>query len=547
MRSPRSSIAPVLVAGILVLALLLVSPEQAAAGTPVSGQIVTDTTWTLAGSPYWVEGDVVVLSTANLTIEPGVIVLFDGPYAIHVEGELYSVGSPASVISFTSNLSKPSPGAWRGLQVNATGRVLIRHADVTYAMNGVRMDGSSLNRVSDSLIAFSLESGISIVNDSANNQIERNRIQHNRDGVHIQQGSSDIVSRNNISYNENGIYCGYGRCLDSMFEDNQIYMNAYHAVRMDGAGNTIRNNTLTDNSYAGIRWDEFSCYGGQIYGPEVQSAIYAIGYSVGRENSIVDNTIVGTIGIGVAVDCGGRATVTGNLIRDNDVGISVFASSIMVDLLPRIESNRNIIMKNSAGLEFHGDYARGSSIQKTDFIDNVVHVYDVHIGNTYHRNFWSGYSEICEDWSRTGLCSLPYFIGFDEGARELIEDPEPAKFPNVWRGPIDGQWPVADTGGPYTGWVEKTLQFDGTGSYDSDGLIVTYYWDFGDGGFGTGPSPEWTYWWPAEYSVLLVVWDDDYTWGVCNTTATITEGGNSPPNPHLNGPVSGTPVPLPGP
>ncbi|MCJ2669723.1 MAG: hypothetical protein LN416_04340 [Candidatus Thermoplasmatota archaeon] len=131
MRTPRSSIQAVLVVGALVITSLLINPNRATAGTPVQGPISTDTSWTADGSPYWVEGDVVVLSPANLTVEPGVEVLFNGLYAIYVEGVLYSVGTPASAIDFTSNLSTPSPGDWKGLQVNATGRATIRHTNTT--------------------------------------------------------------------------------------------------------------------------------------------------------------------------------------------------------------------------------------------------------------------------------------------------------------------------------------------------------------------------------------------------------------------------------
>jgi hypothetical protein len=542
MRSPRPSIAPVLVAGLLVLALLLVGPEQVKAGTPVEGQIVTDTTWTLAGSPYWVEGDVVVLSTANLTLEPGVRVLFDGPFAIYVEGELFAVGSPASIISFTSNLSEPSPGDWRGLQVNATGRALIRHTDVTFATHGVRVEGSSSNQVSNSLIADNLEAGVSIMNGSEDNRIDQNRILTNGDGVRIELGSLTVISGNNISFNDNGLNCGIG-CDDSVIEENYMHMNGYHAVRIEGKRNVIRNNSMSENGHAGTRWNSYWCYDGSIYNEEAQSAVYSIGW----ENALVNNTIEGTIGIGVAIDCGGQAVMSGNLILDNDAGVSVFASSHQVDLRPKIELTRNVIMNNDAGLEFHGDYARGSSVQNTDFIGNAAHVHDIHIGNTYFRNFWSGYSETCEDWWRSGLCSLPYLVGFDEGAVEVIEDTEPVKFPNVWRGPSSGHWPVVDAGGPYTGDVGEAIHFDGTVSYDPDGTIVTYSWDFGDGNFGTGPTPEWAYWWPGTFSVLLVVWDDDYMWGMCNTTATIAEEFSLPHNPQPSRPVSGTPVPLPGP
>ena len=91
MRTPRSSIQAVLVVGALVITSLLINPNRATAGTPVQGPISTDTSWTADGSPYWIEGDVVVLSPANLTVEPGVEVLFNGLYTIYNgEGPIYS-------------------------------------------------------------------------------------------------------------------------------------------------------------------------------------------------------------------------------------------------------------------------------------------------------------------------------------------------------------------------------------------------------------------------------------------------------------------------
>ncbi|UCE88824.1 MAG: PKD domain-containing protein [Pseudomonadota bacterium] len=55
------------------------------------------------------------------------------------------------------------------------------------------------------------------------------------------------------------------------------------------------------------------------------------------------------------------------------------------------------------------------------------------------------------------------------------------------------QPPVADPNGPYSGTAGVPVTFDGTGSSDADGTIVSYAWDFGDGASGSGPTPTHTY------------------------------------------------------
>jgi PKD repeat protein len=50
--------------------------------------------------------------------------------------------------------------------------------------------------------------------------------------------------------------------------------------------------------------------------------------------------------------------------------------------------------------------------------------------------------------------------------------------------------------------------FDGTGSTDTDGTIVTYGWDFGDGTSGSGSYPSHTYARPGSYTVSLTVTDN---------------------------------------
>ncbi|MCD4747396.1 MAG: hypothetical protein K8R58_13945, partial [Bacteroidales bacterium] len=54
--------------------------------TNVSGTISSDSTWTLAGSPYIVTGNLTIAATFTLTIESGVDVKFNNGTSLYVEG-----------------------------------------------------------------------------------------------------------------------------------------------------------------------------------------------------------------------------------------------------------------------------------------------------------------------------------------------------------------------------------------------------------------------------------------------------------------------------
>ena len=72
--------------------------------------------------------------------------------------------------------------------------------------------------------------------------------------------------------------------------------------------------------------------------------------------------------------------------------------------------------------------------------------------------------------------------------------------------------PVADAGGPYEGIVGQPITFDASASYDPDGEIVWYAWDFdGDGKYEATASPTCEHTWQSEFSgtVALLVTDND--------------------------------------
>ena len=107
--------------------------------------------------------------------------------------------------------------------------------------------------------------------------------------------------------------------------------------------------------------------------------------------------------------------------------------------------------------------------------------------------------------------------------------------------------PTANTGGLYEGLVGGEITFNGSGSTDSDGEIVEYLWDFGDGSTGTGSNPIHTYSEADTYTVTLTVVDDsDALSIIASTTATVSEGTeeeeepvNEIPDANHGGPYEG--------
>jgi PKD repeat protein len=71
------------------------------------------------------------------------------------------------------------------------------------------------------------------------------------------------------------------------------------------------------------------------------------------------------------------------------------------------------------------------------------------------------------------------------------------------------QSPVAQFAAlPPGGDAPLTVQFDAQGSYDSDGYIISWQWDFGDGEIGVGIVVSHRYIAPGSYTVRLTVNDN---------------------------------------
>ena len=84
--------------------------------------------------------------------------------------------------------------------------------------------------------------------------------------------------------------------------------------------------------------------------------------------------------------------------------------------------------------------------------------------------------------------------------------------------------PVADfEHDPQEGYVPLVVRFDASASFDPDGQILSYAWDFGDGETAEGVIVEHTYTAPGEYVAKLTVRDDKGAEDTAEATVTALE------------------------
>ncbi len=99
------------------------------------------------------------------------------------------------------------------------------------------------------------------------------------------------------------------------------------------------------------------------------------------------------------------------------------------------------------------------------------------------------------------------------------------------------QAPAVALSAPSAGVVGENLFFNGAGSSDPDGNVVSYKWDFGDGSTMQLPANTHTYAEPGTYVVTLTVTDNEGLSSSENATVAIqSPQGNRPPTANAGGP-----------
>lgn len=144
-----------------------------------------------------------------------------------------------------------------------------------------------------------------------------------------------------------------------------------------------------------------------------------------------------------------------------------------------------------------------------------------------HGGYWIVKNSFSEEWGYDGFFNIEYgSLNIDSVGIDWV-DYDPKSYDN---------WiPVANVNGTYHGDINEEILFDGRASIDHEGLIVSYYWDFGDGVNTTGSIVSHAYSQKGIYPVTLAVIDNQGNTGVDKTWAYIEQSNSPPDKPILIG------------
>ncbi|MBI3949103.1 MAG: PKD domain-containing protein [Acidobacteria bacterium] len=109
--------------------------------------------------------------------------------------------------------------------------------------------------------------------------------------------------------------------------------------------------------------------------------------------------------------------------------------------------------------------------------------------------------------------------------------------------PVANQPPVANAGPDRTVNVGTSVTFDGSASFDPDGTIVSYFWNFGDGTTASGQLVSHAYNSAGVFTVTLTVTDNAGATASDTALITVTMVDTTPPLVTLQAPVGGETIP----
>lgn len=313
------------------IALLFIG-EMLYAQTAVSGGIYSNTTWTLANSPYLMTGNIVVFPGVTLTIEPGVEVrvkenVFPEPqYYLETRGNINMVGAPSAPITFRADTAVTTVGAWQGFIIKNSqgGSINYNYVNIANAISCFEYDASVPSYI----------------------QLNKCNFSYNAYAVIV---GTDLIAEDCIFYsNDNAIYGWANFTFNNCVFDKNIAALSIYASRLDMNNCQLRNNNL------GISINTGSVNGTLVKNTLFENNIIAYNYAnnglidscvfIGNTDAVLNTTYLTVSNSsfsanGTALQVGFGSEVNDCQIEQNQTGVA-FGPISFGQPMPIIENNR---------------------------------------------------------------------------------------------------------------------------------------------------------------------------------------------------------------
>jgi parallel beta-helix repeat protein len=252
--------------------------------------------WTLAGSPYLVQGAIMIPNSATLTIEPGVTVNFQGAYKFYLQGRILAIGTAADTITFTA---ADTTNGWLGIQFDNT--------PATNDTSKFYFCKLQYSKTTDGGGAFYVLGFSKVIISNCRISNCKTDAYPGGGGIHC-AGSSPVITNNTISHNITS-FGGGGICCENsspVITNNLISNNAAYnggggieCFGIYNASNAVISNNIISNNTAS--------YGG--------------GISSTNNSPIITNNLISnnTASNGGGISCGsdGTPNISSNTISNN--------------------------------------------------------------------------------------------------------------------------------------------------------------------------------------------------------------------------------------
>ena len=361
---------------------------------------------------YRATSNLIVATNATLTVEPGVVVMFDPETHLIVNGALRAGMPESDPVQLTSSLELPAPGSWGGV-LFGSGRATtssLSNVVISFATTGAQinpgptfLEGCSVEHASESGVEVYVGPGWGINSNSV--RIVGNSIHNNRRGIYL-LGATQGCSDSSIS---------------PLVEGNQVFDNdeegfLLRLVDLGGYTCTVPTYARGDGVIIG------NLFRGNHVGLKVQStdggnAPGTIAMPVIVNNVIDFNRSHGVVLLG-AVNGSGAETLNprvahNTIIRNGGAGVFHSANMEQQAWDRRFEVFSNLVAWNQSGLEADAPFEVIFAIVSHNNVLENTNANWINYPSEFGRTDNENVNGTPCDWKRN-ISAHPGFTGADD-------------------------------------------------------------------------------------------------------------------------------------